>query len=427
MFYNEVLTHPTGTMKNKINQAIGALGERFNFDAHYFTKNTFWLLVGQGMMSLAAFVSTVVLANYVSKQGIGDYRLIISIYAIVTFFSLPGIGVALIHSVVNGKDGSLQEAMAIKKSYSLLAFAVSVAIAIYFGIFRQNLLLGIGVFIMGACLPIIETYSLYIAYLQGVHEFKYSSFNTGIVKIISSIAVITAVFVYPIALYLVAAFYISQAIAIYWQYKIFIKKFPPKNNSKDDQMLPYAKHLTYASTISLFFGQADKFILYHFFGPIALAQYWIASTLPQEVSRVISTASQVIYPKFIKGNHEEMKKWLPKKLLQVTVVLLGISMLYAFIAYPFFHIFFPQYIDQVGKSIVLMFASVVVPYTFVWVFYTAKRNVKVTYISNIFDPVLQVVLYIVLIPLYGVWGLVSAIFIKMLIMNIFAWFVLKFY
>lgn len=413
-------------MQTKLNHAISRLGERFNFDAHYFTKNTFWLLVGQGMMSVAAFITTVVFANYVSKQAIGDYRLIVSLYAVLAFFTLPGMGAALMHSVVNNKDGSLAEAVQMRQRYGLFAVVAGIILAFYFGVLKQNPVFGVSVLVAAICVPIIESYSLYIVYLQGKQEYKYSSINTGLVKVISSVAVIGTIFIYPTAVYLIAVFYVSQALVTYYQYRMFLKKFPQKNKSTDEGMLPYAKHASFAGAISLFLSQADKFILYHFFGPISLAQYWIASTIPQEAGRVIWTISQVVYPKFIKGDHAEMKKWLPSKILIVTIGLIAISCLYALIAYPFFSIFFPQYINQVGMSTVLMFANVVVPYTFVWIFYSAKRNIKVAYISNIVDPILQIILFLSLIPFFGVWGLVYALLLKSVIMNIIAWFIFKF-
>ena len=74
-----------------------------------------------------------------------------------------------------------------------------------------------------------------------------------------------------------------------------------------------------------------------------------------------------------------------------------------------------------------MFGFAVIPHMFVWQYYTAKRNVKVVYINNIADPVLQVVLYLILIPPFGIWGLVYAIFAKTALMNLLAWHVIKKY
>lgn len=414
-------------MKITVNKIITWMGVSFNFDAHYFTKNTFWVLVGQAIASLAAFITTVVFANYVPKNIVGDYRLIISIYSVLTFFALSGLSAALIRSIVLGQDGALYTALAIKKKYGIIAFLVGAGIALYFWVLGGNAIFGISIFIMSLCLPIIESYSVYAPYLQGKHEFKYSSIYTGIIKLVSSLAVISAAYIVPETIYLIAAFYIAQAIAVYLQYKFLVKRFPPKNNIQDEGMLPYARHTTLAGVFYMLLGQADKFIVYHFFGPISLASYWIASTIPQEAGRVVVTALQVAYPKFVKGDHDIIKHILVKKLTTLTLVLLCASLSYTVLAYPFFYIFFPQYVNEVNKSIVLMFGFAVIPHMFVWQYYTAKRNVKVVYINNIADPVLQVVLYLILIPPFGIWGLVYAIFAKTALMNLLAWHVIKKY
>lgn len=413
-------------MKNKINNGITWLGKRFEFDSHYFVKNSLWLLMGQGIMSFSALIATVFLANFVSQQNLGDYRMIIAIYGTLAFFALPGIGVALMRSIANGNDGAMNDAIKIKTKFTLVAILVGAITAFYFGIYRENTYFGLSVLIATLCLPFIETFSLYASFLQGKHDFKHSSFNAGLVKLFSTISVIFASYFYPTVVVLVGAFYISQAAVTFLQYKILLKKFPPQNDKKDEEMLPYAKHITYAGIFGMLFGQADKFILYHFFGPIALAKFWIASTIPQEIGRVLGTVVQVSFPKFAKvGDYNITKKRLFKRFWLLTISLILLSLVYSLIAYPFFSLFFPQYIDGVSKSIVLMFAFAVTPSMLIWQYYTAKRNIKVIYINNMVDPVLQVILYIILIPLFGIWGLVYSIFIKTVIMNLLALYILK--
>lgn len=414
-------------MKTKFNNFISFIGKVFDFDAHYFAKNTFWLLIGQAIASFSVFFVTVVLANNVPKSVLGDYRVIISAYSTLTFFALSGITPALIRSIVNGHEGSLALALSSKKKYSTPAFLVGLAISLYFWVLKDNPIFGASFLVMSLCLPIIEAYSLYVPYLQGKQEFKFSSINTGIIRLSSSLLVALVAFLHPTTLAIVSSFYIAQAVVIFLQYKILIKKFPPRNNDEDKDMVPYARHTTFAGVFYMFLGQADKFIMYHFFGPVSLASYWIASTIPQEVGRVINASLQVAYPKFVKGNHEEVKPVLIKKIITLTWVLVGISCLYSIFAFPFFHIFFPQYVDQVWKSIVLMFGFAVVPHVFVWQYFTAKRNIKVVYINNTVDPILQVVLYIALVPFFGIWGFVYATVLKTVLMNILAWYVLKKY
>lgn len=414
-------------VKITINRMITRLGEVFHFDAHYFTKNTFWLLFGQAMASLAAFATTVIFANYVPKNIVGDYRLILSVYAVLTFFALSGLSAALIRSIVHEKDGTLRVALATKKRYSILAFLVGLGAVFYFWVLKENAVFGISILVMSVCLPVIEAYSIYSPYLQGKHNFKYSSVHGGIVKIVSGAVVIFVAYISPEVIYLISAFYITQAIVVYFQYKFLTKKFPPRNDIEDEEMVPYSKHTTLAGVFYMILGQADKFIVYHFFGPISLASYWIASTVPQEVSRVLVAVLQVAYPKFVKGDHETMKQLLTKKLMTLTWVLIAVACAYTLLAYPFFHLFFPQYSSDVSKSIVLMFGFAIVPHIFVWQYYTAKKNVAVVYINNIIDPVAQVILYILLIPFFGIWGLVYAILIKTIFMNLLAWYVLRKY
>lgn len=413
-------------MKNKINSLIDRLGTKFGFDSHYFVKNTFWLLIGQGMMSLAAFLSTVVLANKISKHDLGDYRLIISIYTTLVFFTMSGLSSAFMRSIVNGYEGALKEAISIKKKYGFLTFLIGCAVALYF-VYKNNPAFASLVLVASIFIPFIESYSMYSPYLQAKHEFRYSSIHAGIVKLLSSLAVIFAAYFYPETLYLVIAFYGSQALVNFIQYKSLTKRFPPKNDEYDKTMLPYAKHLTLSGVAILLFGQADKFILYHFFGPAALASYWIASTIPQEVGRVISTIGQVAFPKFVKVEHENAKSKFLQKFLFAILILFFISVLYALVAYPFFLFFFPLYITEVSKSIVLMFAFAVVPHYFVWSYFSAKGRHKIIYLSSTLDPVLQVALYIALIPPFGIWGLVYAMLLKMLFMNVAAWYILKKY
>lgn len=414
-------------MKTAINKIVTHIGKVFNFDAHYFAKNTFWLLVGQFMASVAAFFLTVFFANYVPKNVVGDYRLILSIYSILTFFALSGLSAALIRSIVHGQDGSLNLALRAKKKYGALAFFVGFGIAMYFWILRDNAVFGISILVMSLCLPIIESYSVFLPYLQGKHEFRFSSISSGLIKIITTIAVIITAYISPEVAYLIVIFYFTQAIVVYFLYKILLNKFPPQNNIEDEEMVPYSRHTTFAGVFYMLLGQADKFIVYHFFGPISLASYWIASTIPQEVSRLLVTVMQVMYPKFVKGEHGAMKYILAKKMKIVTLFLLGISTLYMFLAYPFFYVFFPQYIEEASKSIVLMFAFAVVPHMFIWQYFTAKKNVTVVYINNIVDPVLQVVLYILFIPFFGIWGVVYALLSKTILLNLLAWYVLRRY
>ena len=59
-----------------------------------------------------------------------------------------------------------------------------------------------------------------------------------------------------------------------------------------------------------------------------------------------------------------------------------------------------------------------VPYYFVWQIFSAQKDVKIMYVLNTLEPIILVTLYLILVPLYGVWGVIATIFIKNLAFNL---------
>ena len=109
-----------------------------------------------------------------------------------------------------------------------------------------------------------------------------------------------------------------------------------------------------------------------------------------------------------------------------TVVLGAICIVYYFCAPYIFQIFLPQYQDADGISIVLMFGFGFIPYYMVWQIFSAKKNVPVLYYISIGEPIMVVVLYLVLIPFYGIWGIAVALVSKTLVMNALAiWYLYR--
>ena len=108
---------------------------------------------------------------------------------------------------------------------------------------------------------------------------------------------------------------------------------------------------------------------------------------------------------------------LTPKLVFENIVPGVILLLYAWLARPLFAFLFPAYVDADGLSIALMFGFGFIPYYVVWQIFSAKRNVRALYYLSIGEPIMTAVLYLTLIPLWGLWGITSALCIKTLVMN----------
>lgn len=383
-------------------------------------RNSIWMLIGQGCISISAFFLTYVLANFVSKDVVGMYRYLLSLYAAISVFALTGMGTALMRSVAQGNTKSLSLAVKEKMKYGIIAALLMIMVALWYA--YQDGFSALTVTLIGAALflPFIEAYSLYNPYLQGVSRFKEASMYSAVARIIIHSTVVLFAIYNPNLYSIVAAYLISTLLVFYLFYRISKQKVPEEGGD-DTEMLPYAKHLTLMGLFAAFVAQLDKFLLFWFFGPVSLAAYWVASIFPQEFGRVVSTISQVLFPKLVQEDEISFLIKIKKLFLISGICLVSVSLIYIYLAQHIFSLFFPKYIDVAYMSGMLMFASACVPHLFVWQILSAKKKVKELYVLSVLDPILQVVLYLICIPLLGVIGLALAQIIKTLILNIAAY------
>ena len=68
-------------------------------DMIYLIKGGSWLVSGSIIASLSGLVIMAVFDRFVSKETFGAYQYVLSMAALISVFSLPGIGSALIRTI----------------------------------------------------------------------------------------------------------------------------------------------------------------------------------------------------------------------------------------------------------------------------------------------------------------------------------------
>ncbi len=81
--------------------------------------------------------------------------------------------------------------------------------------------------------------------------------------------------------------------------------------------------------------------------------------------------------------------------------------LYIIIAPYLFKIFFPKYLDAIPYSIAYIFTFISFPSSLMGTAFQAKMMKKELYLLRIIA-LSRIILYITLIPFYGIWGLIIA-------------------
>jgi O-antigen/teichoic acid export membrane protein len=187
-------------------------------------------------------------------------------------------------------------------------------------------------------------------------------------------------------------------------------------------MVPYGKHMTAMALLSVLSSQLDKIVLFVFFGPVSLASFWVASVLPQEFGRFISLIVSTFFPRITKSNSDDGLKLTRKIFILISVVTVALSILYFMIAPFLFEMILPKYKEAALMSSVLMFAYTTIPYYSLWQYFISKKKIKKLYTINLIEPVLLFAGYIVLVPYWGMWGIIVALVIKSSLLNLFSVF-----
>jgi len=369
----------------------------------------------------AGFLLSIAFARLLPKEVYGQYRYILSIFAILAISSLQGINDAIIRAVAKGFDGVFIKGFKTKLKWSLLGSIASIIVACYFWS-QGNIEFVVSFLIIAFFLPFFKSGETYQFYLTGKQLFGKRVAYTTVIQIISTALIIVALFLTKNLIILVLVYFLSysflRTLFLFWT----LKKIKP-NNVDDPETITYGKHLSLMGIIGLVAKEIDKVLLFHFVGPIQLAIYSFSVLPVQYMEMPIESIQELAFPKLSVRSNEEIKKNLPKKILKASILILGVIIIYIILAPFFYKIFYPQYTESISYSRLFAFTLLVFPVSMMTLSLQAKMKVKELYKILTINPIIQIVLLIVLVPLYGILGIIIA----RLISNIIYFFLALFY
>ncbi len=391
----------------------------------YFLNNGSATFVGYFLTAFFTFLVTYIVANYLDKNIAGTYRYVYSYYMIFAVFCLAGSNAALIRSTAKGYDKTYLYALKLKSIWSISSILLALSVALYYFL-HGNTQISLGFIALAMSVPIFEISAAINPYLQGKHAFWDMTFFSSFSKFLVLIFTIISVFYFPNVFFILFStiFLVGIGQAIFAKY--LYEKHQIKNISEKDEIdtefKTYATHLTIANLFYSIGFQADKIIMFTYFGSIASAGYWIATIVPLEIQRFVSSMTNIYFGKLVNIEKANIKYKLLKILSLATVCMIIISIVYHFISPYIFQLFFPKYLEYIKMSQLAFWNICFIPFAFLWTFYMAKGDVKKMYFLHISDPLTQITLYFILLPTFGIYGLLYGMLIKNFLFNLFALF-----
>ena len=389
---------------------IGALrwSERYTkTDMVYLVGNGFWFVLEMPFSWFISLITVLAFANLLPKETYGTYQYVLSIADIFGIMVLSGIDTAVGRAIVHGAEGSLYDGIKTKIRWGLLGGAGSLLLGAYY-VLHGNMILGPAFIITSIFIPFWETPGMYVAYLNGKSRFSLSIIWDLVTQFITAVVIVFTLYFSKNLFIILAAYLGSYGLVRTLFLYITVRKFPP-NDKRDPSVISYGKHLTVMGATSNISSQVDTVLLWHLLGPVAIAIYVFAQTVPAKAAGVFKIINRIAYPKLVMQDHSTLQKTLPNKVFLTCIFSMLGALAYIACAPLIFGLLFRQYLEAVPYTQALAILIAFQPFSLFSSALTAQAKQKALYVYNFAIPVVRIILFLALIPIFHLWGAICAL------------------
>ena len=392
-------------------------------DMVYLAKGGFWLSLEQIFSTVSSFLLAIAFANLLEPATYGNYKYILSIVGLLTIFTLPGMGTAIIQASARGFEGSFYSAFKEKIKFGAIGSLSAIGLSIYYFL-EGNYTLPIPLLISAIFLPLWQASTIYRGFLTSKKLFdvnvKYSTLTSIIYVSVMTVTLFLTKNIY----WLVLSYFASNTFLNYFFYCLTKRKLKP-NKKEDIKTLSYGKHLSLVQVIGTIAGQLDKILIFHYLGANQVAIYSLAMAPPDQIKGLLKKVQSLTLPKFAPKTKTKIKRNLWKKLLFFLVIVSVITIIYIILAPLVYKIFFPKYLTSIHYSQFFAISLLTTPTVLLRSIFQAKATIKESYYVTLFNGIIKILLMFVLVLLFGLWGIIWAIVISRFLTFFFSLWLVK--
>lgn len=382
-------------------------------DMVYVASGISWITLGKVLSSIASFLFVVAFANLLPQETFGTYKYVLSIIAILGITSLPGMSNSVTRSVAQGYEGVTRSVVTTKIKWGLIGAVAGLAIAGYYYL-NGNIVLGLSFLVTSIFLPFKDSFALYSPVLRGKKLFKSVSVYGTIKQFILVGATVVVLFLSD-NLFLVLFTYFAVSTFVDMVILSIISFRLKLNKEMTPEVLSYGKHLSYMKVFGSVAQEIDKVLLWHYLGAVPLAVYSFALSPVLRLRDLITPITSLALPKLSTSQveKESLKKKLLLNMIKMTIVVtVPLTIIYILFAPYFYRFVFPDYVDATLLSQVFALSLLTVPFSLTKTFLTARASKRYLYILSAINPFVKIGLLLVLLPLFGLWGAITALILS---------------
>lgn len=396
-------------MQTIVNSFLGKAERYFKTDISYVIRGGTWLSGGQGVSTLLSFIVAVAFANLLPKETYGTYKYILSVVGILSITTLPSMTTAILQAVSRGTDGAYIKGVREKIRWGTIGAAGGVCLGVYYLLVGGNLTLGYGMLIISPFIPLIEGFSIWGSVYSGKKQFKESVYYNSLVQIVATLGTILAITLSK-SIFLVLFMYgLTYSLSRYLIHRHVLREFPQTATGIDSEdTIRFGKNMSIVSILGILVDQLDTILIWHFMGAEWVASYAFAIATTTPAKTLMKSLINLAYPKLAEKDTATLKHTIGEKVLKSTIFFVPFTLIYIALLPLLYKIFFPQYLDGVIFAQVLGLIFLFFPGKLYGIAVTTRVERKPTYILNTINPVINLLMLVILVPFFGIWGAVAS-------------------
>jgi O-antigen/teichoic acid export membrane protein len=382
-------------------------------------QNFSYLGGSQVAILLIGLITSAIWARYATVELYGKYQLLISFLAIVSIFSMPGMRTSAQLSSAKQKHGNLLIIWKRTTQFSVISAVVLLFIGGYYFFFKEDRVLAYMVFIAAMFYPFFNLKLIWNGWIVGISEFKkLSIINVCFSMFNLLILIIGFIFFQDIHLVILLIFggiSISNIVIL----RYFNKRVV--NGEKDRSLIRYGYVLSGSMLVPVILS-FDKLIISEYLSLSDVAIYSVALLLPNQVKILYSIIDRLVSPKISSAKSiEEAWHYMRPKMKPIIALFFVVGIVGFFtIGYIIDFIFTEKYQESTlyAKWLWLV-VSFSVPATYMANILRSQQRVKFSYYFEAFNSIGKVGLFLLLVPIYQLWGMVYGMALMSILSTLF--------
>jgi len=397
-------------IKKEAKHLVKFLEKWIELDVVYFFKGGAILFTTQFLLVLSSLILSIGFARLATKELFGQFQFILAILGALGVLLMPGTNAAVLLGISQNKEGTLLQGAWFKFKWSaLLIIGLLLTAAFFYFKHEPRYAQMWPIFLIGIVLyPIVGIFDVVHTFFAGRREFSKSCAFQLITEAGSSLTALATLIFTKNLIYILLAYLLVKALGMAFAFRFSYRHL--KNKTTDPNFASYSYHMSLINFIPYLQLYFDKLIVTYFLGFTTTAIYAIGIAIAEQLYAISKSVGLLVFPKIALQQKEKIYVEVKKRagLLVLFFAFIAILVvLFIPIIIPFF--FSSQYEPAIRIAQLLILVSIPKAVAFVFsLVQQAYKQQKKLYTINIIYASVEITSLIVLTPLYGLYGVVTA-------------------